>query len=111
MRTAVLVLCTLGVMAAMPSALAQEARRDPFEPLVDEDAGVTVVPGAGTGTDTTADGTADGSTTTGDTTEGTPNTGMETADLTGLGYFLIVMGASAVTLARLRRPITTPRRR
>ena len=111
MRKTLVLLCVLGLMASMPAAFAQEGRRDPFDPLVDEDAGVIVVP-AGTGTDTSTGGDTGTSTGSG-TTEGTPNTGMATANWTGLAYLLIVMGAAAVALARLGRPITSvhPRRR
>lgn len=110
MRKALVLLCVLGSIAVMPNAVAQEARRDPFKPLVDEDAGVPVAPVPGTGTPT--DG-SDGETGAGPgTTEGSPNTGMAATDWTGLAYLLIVMGAAALTLARLRRPITIgPRRR
>jgi hypothetical protein len=107
MRKLVILVCVLGLLGAMPSALAQESRRDPFEPLVDENAGVTTVP---VGSDTSS-GTSDDDSSGSGTSEGTPNTGMATSSWTGLAYLLIVMGAAAVTLARLRRPPVLAARR
>ena len=109
MRKTVIVLCVFGLLVAMPSALAQEGRRDPFEPIVDEEAGVVVVPAGDPGTSTGGSGDGPGGS---GSTEGTPTTGMATSSWTGLAYLLIVMGAAGVTLARLRRPVgVTPRRR
>lgn len=112
MRGLVVVVCCVASLAVAPAALAQEGRRDPFRPLVGEEG--SEVPA---GTDTSQPSTATGTDTTGDpgeTSEGTPNTGMPASDWTAVAYLLIVLGAAAVTLARLRRPLTPvprPRRR
>jgi hypothetical protein len=110
MRTIVALLGCLAILAVAPAAAAQEGRRDPFRPLVSDEPASTGVPG---GTDTSQPSTSTSTPEQGvGTTEGTPNTGLPASDWSALAYMLIALGAAAVALARLRKPVTAvPRRR
>jgi hypothetical protein len=109
MRTLMVVLTCVAVVALAPAAAAQQGQRDPFEPLISEDQGTGQVPSGivdpGTGTDQPSDQSPT-------TSGGSPNTGMPADDWSGLAYMLIALGAAAVIVARLRRPLVeVPRRR
>jgi hypothetical protein len=103
MRRLLIVVCCLASLAVVPGAAAQEPRRDPFRPLVSEDAGSTAVPPGTEGQPSTSTGTPEQGPAT---SEGTPNTGVPASDWSAVATMLIVLGAGAVGLARLRRPVT-----
>jgi hypothetical protein len=108
-RRLVVPIACLVLVAVAPQAAGQEARRDPFRPLVSEEgAVVSTAPSQPSGSTDTGTGTSDQPATSG----GSPNTGMPASDWTAVAYMLIALGAAAIALARLRRPVAVaPRRR
>ena len=91
---AALTLLVLALMAA--PAFAQ---KDPFHPVIDPDAGTTVVtdPGTGGQVSTPALPPNVGS-------DSLAETGMDVSPWVAIAYTLILMGAGALVIARMSRP-------
>ena len=100
MRKTVLVV-VLGLVCLLMLAGPALAQRDPFDPVID--------PNAGTGTTTT--GTTTGTVTTGGEptepigSEGLANTGADIQPWLVIAYGLVVLGGTAIVIARLQRPV------
>jgi hypothetical protein len=100
MRKTVLVV-VLALVCLLLLAGPALAQKDPFNPVID--------PNAGTGTTTTGT-TTTGTVTTGDPTEpvgseGLANTGADVEPWLVVAYGLVVLGGAAVIIARLQRPV------
>jgi hypothetical protein len=106
MRWSIAPITFLLLLVASP-AVAQEGVRDPFVPLITEQQ-VSEVPSSTSPTTTEPTTTQQPAPTT---PGSSANTGMEASDLTTLAAMLIGLGAAALIVARLRRPlVAVPRR-
>lgn len=86
--------CALTIAAAAPAM----AQRDPFEPLVDPNAGTT-----GTTTDSGTTG-AEPDPFQENGSDGLPNTGGDPSPWLVIAYGLVALGAGALVLAKISRP-------
>ena len=101
MRKALLLLVAAAIALLAVAAPAGAQARDPFDPLIDENAATT---GTVTGT-TTVDGGTDADTDTVVETEQLANTGSNVQPWLMLAYTLMAMGAAALVLGRMRAPV------
>jgi hypothetical protein len=99
MRKLLLVLTLVLICVPLIGGTAS-AQKDPFEPLIDPNAGTTTT----TTTTSTTGSTGDTFTPPSVGSEGLANTGADIEPWVALAYGLIVVGGGALALARLQSP-------